>query len=192
VIRRSSSPSPAMRGARWRIAMSRASDPGEGELLSGASPVDPVPCSRHQTQAPIRDPIDRQYQYGVDSEIVKDSTGNYHVLIDADDPGQFYYWWHSGSRIRPPPRATSESSRSSHPNPAHHLTHSSAALVRWYPSGDARCRPPGVVRVVGSQEGRASPGPTSTPTIHPRHTAREPDRSGRSRAGARLTPRPYK
>lgn len=28
--------------------------------------------------------------YGADAELVKDSTGNYHVDIDADEAG----WWH--------------------------------------------------------------------------------------------------
>lgn len=35
------------------------------------------------------------YQYGVDSEIVKDSTGNYHADIDVDTYGQWYYRWYS-------------------------------------------------------------------------------------------------
>jgi hypothetical protein len=31
------------------------------------------------------------YEYGTDSELVKDSTGNYHVDVDADQAGIWYY-----------------------------------------------------------------------------------------------------
>ena len=30
-------------------------------------------------------------QYTVDAELVKDSTGNYHVDVDADESGTWYY-----------------------------------------------------------------------------------------------------
>ena len=35
------------------------------------------------------------WTYGTDSEVVKDSTGNYHALIDADEAGTWYYRWFS-------------------------------------------------------------------------------------------------
>jgi hypothetical protein len=31
--------------------------------------------------------------YGVDAELVRDSLGNYHVDIDADESGPWYYRW---------------------------------------------------------------------------------------------------
>lgn len=36
--------------------------------------------------------------YGTDAALVKDSTGNYHVDIDANDDGVWYYrWWATGT-----------------------------------------------------------------------------------------------
>lgn len=35
------------------------------------------------------------YVYGTDAEVVKDSTGNYHVDIDADAAGFWYYRFYS-------------------------------------------------------------------------------------------------
>jgi hypothetical protein len=35
------------------------------------------------------------YTYGTDAELVKDSTGNYHVDVDADTEGLFYYRFYS-------------------------------------------------------------------------------------------------
>lgn len=32
-----------------------------------------------------------EYVYGSDAELVKDSTGNYHVDVDADEPGTWYF-----------------------------------------------------------------------------------------------------
>jgi len=34
-------------------------------------------------------------QYGVDVEVVKDSTGVYHVDVDADEAGTWYYRFYS-------------------------------------------------------------------------------------------------
>ena len=31
--------------------------------------------------------------YGVDGEVIKDSTGNYHIDIDMDEGGFWYYRW---------------------------------------------------------------------------------------------------
>jgi hypothetical protein len=33
--------------------------------------------------------------YGVDATVIRDSAGNYHVDIDADTSGSWYYGWHS-------------------------------------------------------------------------------------------------
>lgn len=41
---------------------------------------------------------DRQrntYVYGSGAEVVKDSTGNYHIDVSAVIPGTWTYWWHS-------------------------------------------------------------------------------------------------
>lgn len=35
------------------------------------------------------------YQYGVDDGVVKDSTGNYHLDIDAETEGVWRYRWYS-------------------------------------------------------------------------------------------------
>jgi hypothetical protein len=35
------------------------------------------------------------YTYGVDAALVKDSTGNYHVDLDASKPGTWYYRFYS-------------------------------------------------------------------------------------------------
>ena len=46
------------------------------------------------------DPSDNTttYVFGVDAELVKDSTGNYHVIVDADEAGMWeYVWWGTGS-----------------------------------------------------------------------------------------------
>lgn len=38
------------------------------------------------------------YVYGTDAAVVKDSTGNYHIDIDAHSPGTWYYrWWSTGT-----------------------------------------------------------------------------------------------
>lgn len=38
------------------------------------------------------------YIYGTDAALVKDSTGNYHVDIDADEAGIWHYrWWSTGT-----------------------------------------------------------------------------------------------
>lgn len=43
----------------------------------------------------IKNPIGTvtTYVYGVDAEVIRDSTGNYYVLIDADKEGVWYYRW---------------------------------------------------------------------------------------------------
>jgi len=35
------------------------------------------------------------YTYGSDAELVKDSTGNYHVDVNADEVGTWYYRFYS-------------------------------------------------------------------------------------------------
>lgn len=35
------------------------------------------------------------YVYGTDDEVVNDETGEYHIDIDADQVGQWYYRWFS-------------------------------------------------------------------------------------------------
>lgn len=35
------------------------------------------------------------YQYGVDGALIKDSTGNYHLDIDASSAGEWRYRWYS-------------------------------------------------------------------------------------------------
>lgn len=38
------------------------------------------------------------YVYGTDPEIVKDSVGNYHADIDANEAGTWHYrWWSTGN-----------------------------------------------------------------------------------------------
>jgi hypothetical protein len=37
------------------------------------------------------------YTYGVDAGVVKDSTGNYHLDIDANTAGEWLYRWYSTS-----------------------------------------------------------------------------------------------
>lgn len=34
-------------------------------------------------------------QYGVDAAVVKDATGQYHLDIDVDEAGTWYYRWYS-------------------------------------------------------------------------------------------------
>jgi len=45
----------------------------------------------------VRDPSNNitSYVYGTDAELVKDSTGNYHVDVDADEVGTWYYRFYS-------------------------------------------------------------------------------------------------
>jgi hypothetical protein len=61
-------------------------------LDSSQNPVDPttvyITIARPDGQR-------NTYQYGVGSLIVKDSTGNYHIDVDASIPGKWSYWWHS-------------------------------------------------------------------------------------------------
>src|SRR4051812_27533596 len=35
------------------------------------------------------------YTYGTDADVIKDSTGNYHINVSATIPGTWVYWWHS-------------------------------------------------------------------------------------------------
>jgi len=38
------------------------------------------------------------YTYGTDAELLKDSTGNYHIDVDANQSGRWQYrFWSSGS-----------------------------------------------------------------------------------------------
>lgn len=39
--------------------------------------------------------VTTEYVYGVDAEVVKDSVGNYHADISADESGQWLYRWAS-------------------------------------------------------------------------------------------------
>jgi hypothetical protein len=39
--------------------------------------------------------VQTTYIYGVDGELVKDSTGNYHVDVSADVEGQYHYRFYS-------------------------------------------------------------------------------------------------
>ena len=39
--------------------------------------------------------VTTEYIYGTDLELVKDSTGNYHVDVTADAPGQWLWKWAS-------------------------------------------------------------------------------------------------
>ena len=39
--------------------------------------------------------VETTYQYSVDVEVVKDSVGNYHLDVDADTTGVWYYRWYS-------------------------------------------------------------------------------------------------
>jgi len=43
------------------------------------------------------DPSDNttSYTYGTDDELVKDSTGNYHVDVDCDETGLWRWHWYS-------------------------------------------------------------------------------------------------
>lgn len=38
------------------------------------------------------------YVYNTDAEVVKDSVGNYHIDVDANAAGRWYYrWWSTGN-----------------------------------------------------------------------------------------------
>lgn len=39
--------------------------------------------------------VTTEYVYGTDAEVVKDSTGNYHLDIDASLSGLYYVYWYS-------------------------------------------------------------------------------------------------
>jgi hypothetical protein len=45
----------------------------------------------------IKDPegVVTTYIFGTDSELIKDSTGNYHIDISVNTPGQWYYRFES-------------------------------------------------------------------------------------------------
>jgi hypothetical protein len=45
----------------------------------------------------VKDPSGNitSYTYVTDAELVKDSTGNYHVDVDADEVGKWYYRFYS-------------------------------------------------------------------------------------------------
>ena len=45
----------------------------------------------------VRNPagIVTTYQYGVDDELVRDDTGEYHLDINANSAGYWYYRWYS-------------------------------------------------------------------------------------------------
>lgn len=48
----------------------------------------------------FRDPSGNEttYIYGTDAQLVRDSAGNYHVDINADEAGIWYYrWWSTGT-----------------------------------------------------------------------------------------------
>ena len=60
----------------------------------GTTPVDPG-----DVFVDVRPPsgMVASYKHGIDLELVKDGVGNYHLDIDADAPGDWHYWWHSGA-----------------------------------------------------------------------------------------------
>ena len=45
----------------------------------------------------VRDPSGNvtTYEYGQDAELVKDDTGEYHVDVDTDEAGMWFYRWYS-------------------------------------------------------------------------------------------------
>ena len=45
----------------------------------------------------VRDPSKTtvEYEYGADAEVVKDSTGVYHVDVDVDEAGWWAYRWYA-------------------------------------------------------------------------------------------------
>lgn len=64
-------------------------------LVSSGAAVDP-----DAVKLSVKNPSDEvtTYVYGTDAEIVKDSTGNYHADIDADETGTWHYrWWSTGN-----------------------------------------------------------------------------------------------
>lgn len=54
------------------------------------TPVDPG-----GVRVKVKDPIGTAttYVYGVDAAVIKDSTGNYHLDVDADKEGIWFYRW---------------------------------------------------------------------------------------------------
>jgi hypothetical protein len=61
---------------------------------------DDAPVDPDMVKLSFRDPSDNvtTWIYGSDDEIVKDSTGVYYALIDADEAGDWYYrWWSTGA-----------------------------------------------------------------------------------------------
>ena len=55
------------------------------------SPVDPATVS--VSVQPPRGATPLAYRYGTDIEVVKDSTGNYHVDVLLDKSGIWWYRW---------------------------------------------------------------------------------------------------
>lgn len=61
--------------------------------LGGAIDPDVVKLTIKEPDATVT-----TYVYGTDAELIKDSIGNYHADIDADQSGTWYYrWWSTGS-----------------------------------------------------------------------------------------------
>ena len=74
----------------------------QGDLVRCAGAfTDSVPAAIDPTTVlfKFQDPSGNQvtYTYGTDAELVKDSTGNYHVDVDADEAGLWYYRFESGT-----------------------------------------------------------------------------------------------
>lgn len=69
-------------------------DKGDLVRVSGAfTDIDGVAQDPATITFKFKDPADNvtTYTYGVDAELVKDSVGNYHVDVDADEVGVWYY-----------------------------------------------------------------------------------------------------
>lgn len=75
-------------------------DKGDVVRISGAF-TDATPIALDPTAILFRfrdpDGTETSYAYGIDSQIVKDSVGQYHVDIDADIYGRYFYrMWSTG------------------------------------------------------------------------------------------------
>lgn len=78
--------------------MANTHDYGELVRLTAAfTDADGSAIDPNAVYVQVKDPAGNitTYQYNVDAEVVKDSVGNYHIDINANQAGIWHYRWYS-------------------------------------------------------------------------------------------------
>ena len=70
-------------------------DIGDAATVSAAFSVDEVPTDPTTVTVKILDPggITTTYVYDTDAEVIKDSAGNYHMVVSFNQSGFWYHRW---------------------------------------------------------------------------------------------------